>query len=315
MLGGGTVTGFAMRSAKRGNPGRSSGGIETNRPSAIAETTREHSQLAGMQDRHNGKRGLLIYLDGVIYQSGRLIPGALEALDWIETRQIPHLFVTNTTSRPRAALLEKFETLGFSAAIDEIMTPVVAALQWLELQQLRRVALFVPEATRAEFADLEIADLEQDNPVDAVVIGDLGESWSFHLLNRAFHLLMLEPRPRLLALGMTRYWRARDGLQLDVAPFIKALEHAADCEAVVVGKPAAAFFEAALARLGRGAGEVLMIGDDIVGDVDAAQKCGIDGIQVKTGKFRPSDLEGRIRPRQVLDSIAELPAWWQREMG
>ena len=118
---------------------------------------------------------------------------------------------------------------------------------------------------------------------------------------------------QLLALGMTRYWRGRNGLQLDVAPFIKALEHAASCEAVVVGKPAAAFFDAALARLRCSAERALMIGDDIVGDVDAAQKCGIHGIQVKTGKFRASDLDRAIEPFALIDSIAELPAWWRRQ--
>ncbi len=266
-----------------------------------------------MQDSKSANRGLLIDLDGVIYQSGKLIPGAVEALGWIRAQGLAHLFVTNTTSRPRAALIDKFETLGFSAEIDEIMTPVVAALQWLEAQQLRRVALFVPEATQSEFAEFEVVDVETDAPVDAVIVGDLGEAWSFHLLNRAFRLLMLEPQPRLIALGMTRYWRASDGLQLDVAPFIKALEHAADCQAVVVGKPAAAFFEAALERLQCRAEQAFMIGDDIVGDVDAAQKCGISGIQVRTGKFRESDLAGQIEPGCVLDSFADLPGWWQRQ--
>ena len=270
-----------------------------------------------MPDNNKTSRGLLIDLDGVIYQGGRLIPGAIETLEWIKRQRVAHLFVTNTTSRPRAALLDKFETLGFSAAIDEVMTPVVAALQWLEAQRLRRVALFVPDATQSEFAKLEIADVERDQPVDAVIVGDLGEDWSFHRLNRAFRLLMQEPQPRLVALGMTRYWRGKDGLQLDVAPFIKALEHAAACEAIVVGKPAAAFFEAALAGLRCAAGQALMVGDDIVGDVGAAQACGIHGLQVRTGKFRPSDLEGSIEPFAVIDSFADLPAWWQQrfELG
>ena len=75
---------------------------------------------------------LLIDLDGVIYQGDGLIDGAVAALDWIKAQQIPHLYVTNTTSRPRAALLEKFQSLGFSARLDEVMTPVVAANQWLD---------------------------------------------------------------------------------------------------------------------------------------------------------------------------------------
>jgi HAD superfamily hydrolase (TIGR01458 family) len=132
------------------------------------------------------------------------------------------------------------------------------------------------------------------------------------MLNRAFRLLMQDPAPQLIALGMTRYWRSNDGLRLDVAPFIKALEHAASCEACVVGKPAANFFAASLALLDCSAQQAFMIGDDIVGDTAAAQACGIRGIQVKTGKFREADLSGEIKPFAVLDSIADLPAWWQQ---
>jgi len=265
-----------------------------------------------MQDNETVCKGLLIDLDGVIYQSDRLIAGAVDALDWFRQQQIPHLFVTNTTSRSREALLDKFETLGFSAQIEEVMTPVVAATQWLDQHQLHSAALFVPSGTKQDFGDIESIHLDQGAAVDAVIIGDLGEAWDFRLLNRAFRFLMQDPAPRLIALGMTRYWRGRDGLQLDVAPFVKALEHAASCEAVVVGKPAPAFFESSLARLGCSAGQTLMIGDDIVGDIDAAQRCGIRGIQVRTGKFRDADLDGAIKPYALLDSFADLPAWWAK---
>jgi ribonucleotide monophosphatase NagD (HAD superfamily) len=65
----------------------------------------------------------------------------------------------------------------------------------------------------------------------------LGEGWDFATLNRAFRLLMAEPHPRLIALGMTRYWRAADGLRLDTAPFVVALQHATGIAPVVLGKP------------------------------------------------------------------------------
>jgi HAD superfamily hydrolase (TIGR01458 family) len=121
---------------------------------------------------------------------------------------------------------------------------------------------------------------------------------------------MQEPRPGLIALGMTRYWRGKEGLLLDVAPFVCALENAANCKASVVGKPAAAFFETALQRLEINADRCFMIGDDIDADIGGAQNCGIRGIQVRSGKFRESDLQGAVLPFAVLDSIAELPRWW-----
>ncbi|XP_042252835.1 phospholysine phosphohistidine inorganic pyrophosphate phosphatase-like [Thunnus maccoyii] len=35
--------------------------------------------------------------------------------------------------------------------------------------------------------------------------------------------------------------------------------------------------------------DVVMIGDDLVNDVGGAQHCGMKGVQVRTGKYRPSD--------------------------
>ena len=258
---------------------------------------------------------LLIDLDGVIYQGDRLVDGALQSLAWLKQRQIPHLFVTNTTSCSRAALLEKFTALGFEAQLEELMTPIVAANQWLKVRQMHRIAAFVTADASCDFSGVEIVSPGCDQAVDAIVIGDLGDAWDYQRLNRAFRLLMQEARPQLIALGMTRYWRSQDGLRLDVAPFIKALEHAASCEACVVGKPAAAFFAASLDLLHCAAEQAFMIGDDIVGDIGAAQACGIRGIQVRTGKFRKADLLGDIKPFALLDSIADLPAWWEQTVA
>lgn len=263
-----------------------------------------------MLDDGSVEDALLIDLDGVIYQSDRIISGAVDTLEWIRRQRIPHLYVTNTTSRSRVSLLQKFESLGFEASLDEVMTPIVAASHWLVDHGLQRTALFVPEDAQREFSEIESLPLDRVSAVDAVVIGDLGDAWDYRKLNQAFRFLLQEPRPQLIALGMTRYWRAADGLRLDVAPFVRALECAASCEALVMGKPAPAFFETSLEMLGCRAEQALMIGDDIAADIDAAQRCGIRGIQVRTGKFRPADLDGQIEPYALLDSFADLPSWW-----
>jgi ribonucleotide monophosphatase NagD (HAD superfamily) len=84
---------------------------------------------------------------------------------------------------------------------------------------------------------------------------------------------------------------------------------------VVLGKPAPEFFRAGLARVDCPAEAAVVIGDDIVGDVQGAQRVGIPGVLVRTGKFRESDLAGAIRPDAVLASIAEFPAWWRSRGG
>jgi len=256
-------------------------------------------------------RALLFDLDGVLYQGDRAIDGAIETLQWCEQRRIPHLFVTNTSSKPRRALVERLSAMGLRVSADQIFAPPVAARDYLAARDATPMALFVREATRDDFEGLEALDDAAEEGAGSVVIGDIGEAWNFGTLNRAFRLLMAEPRPVLIALGMSRYAQGKDGLVLDVAPFIKALEHAAGCEAVVMGKPANEFFEAALRKLGTAAAETAMIGDDILGDVGGAQAAGLAGVLVRTGKFRPADLGGVVKPDAILDSVADLPRWWE----
>ena len=55
-----------------------------------------------------------------------------------------------------------------------------------------------------------------------------------------------------------------------------------------------------------------MIGDDRVGDVEGAEAAGIAGALVRTGKFRPTDLEAERKPTLVFQSFAELVTWWDK---
>lgn len=258
---------------------------------------------------------VLFDLDGVLYEGEQVVTGAPEAVAWFQERKISHLFLTNTTSRPRDALVEKLAHFNIQIEEARIFTPPVAAVQWMRTNVTGAVALFVPQATKREFAELPVVDEQAESGAAAVVVGDLGEGWDYRTLNRAFRLLMAAPRPPLIALGMTRYWRAADGLRLDVAPFVVGLEHATGTEPVVLGKPAVPFYRAALERLQVNATDAVMIGDDIRGDVDGSQRAGLRGILVRTGKFQSRDFELGINPHAVLNSVAELPQWWEANIG
>jgi len=112
-----------------------------------------------------------------------------------------------------------------------------------------------------------------------------------------------------VALQHNRYWRREDGLVLDVGAYSAALEYATAKEAVVVGKPAAAFFAAALADLNARPARAVMVGDDIEADVGGAIAAGLRGILVRTGKYREDTLAASgVRPTEIVDSIADVPA-------
>ena len=55
---------------------------------------------------------VLFDLDGVFYRGEEAIPGATNVANWARDNDVPHLYLTNTTSRPRTALVEKLAGFG-----------------------------------------------------------------------------------------------------------------------------------------------------------------------------------------------------------
>ncbi|MFP4155925.1 MAG: TIGR01458 family HAD-type hydrolase [Halothiobacillaceae bacterium] len=258
-------------------------------------------------------RGILFDLDGVLYQNGKVIDGARETLAWVRDQSLPHRFVTNTTSRPRAAILDMMQKLGLPARADDLHTPLVAARKWLARHVDGPVACLVRESVRVDLEPQDLLPDEARSGAAAVIVGDLGQDWDYSRLNRAFRLLQDNPDAPLLALGMTRYFRGPDGLCLDSGPFVQALAYATGRSPRVLGKPDAAFFLAAADTLDLPARQVVMVGDDMASDCLAAMDAGLDAILVRTGKFQPADLKGERQPTAVLDSVADLPDWWRRQ--
>jgi len=246
---------------------------------------------------------LLLDLSGVIYVQDEAVPGAAEALSRFRDDGVPLRLVTNTTMRPRRSILERLERLGIEADPAELLTPATLAARRCAEAGYESVSLVVLDDLREDLEGIA----EGEGSVDAVVVGDLGDSWDYAVLNRAFRQVM--DGADLIALQRNRYWETADGLSLDAGPFVTAIEYATGREADVVGKPAPSFFELALSDLGVTADRVAMVGDDVEADVGGAIDAGLAGILVRTGKYR-EDLvrDSGIEPTATVDSIADVPA-------
>ena len=255
-----------------------------------------------MPDLPDVPAAFLLDIDGVLHVGDEPTPGAVEAL--ARLREIaPVRLLTNTTSRSRATIAAGLRGRGFTIEEDEVLTPAALVLDYCREHGYGRVSLLVSEDLRADLGDLE--DVGPDEKADAVVLGDLGDGFTADALNRAFRRL-LDGAP-LIALQHNRYWRADDGLVLDVGAYAAALEYAAGVEAVVIGKPSPDFFAAALENAGATAGEALMVGDDVEADVGGGLEAGIASILVRTGKFSDDALTASgIEPTAIVDRLADL---------
>jgi phospholysine phosphohistidine inorganic pyrophosphate phosphatase len=256
-----------------------------------------------MEPSLEGIEGLLLDLSGVVYVQDEAVPGAAESLTSLREAGIPIRLVTNTTMRPRRAILERLERLGIEADPSELLTPATLAARRCAEAGYESVSLVVLDELREDLEDIP----EGDGEVDAVIVGDLGDRWDYEVLNGAFRRLM--DGSEFIALQKNRYWETAEGLSLDAGPFVTALEYATGREAEVFGKPSDAFFQLALSDLGVGADRSAMVGDDIEADVGGAIDAGLAGILVRTGKYREELVRmSGIEPTATVDSIADVPA-------
>ena len=153
---------------------------------------------------------------------------------------------------------------------------------------------------------------------DAVLVGgadegeETGRIFSYLNLNRAF--LELEAGAELYCLHKNRWWQTADGPRLDAGAFVAGLEYAAEIEATVLGKPSAAYFGAALEALDADPELTWMVGDDLEGDIDGAQRHGMQDAARPHGQVpaRTTSRRRRSSPDGIVSSIAHLPDWLER---
>ncbi len=251
-------------------------------PSADPGRPEKHRKLRynGTDISHQGRvdmiKGVLLDLSGTLYVGNEIIPGAREVVVTLRRNDIPVRYLTNTSRSTRTDIFTKLLRMGFDISEEEFITAPAVMNSYLKEHHLKPWLLVHP-SIRGEF------DTADDPQPDAVVVCDAAESFTYENLNAAFRLLL--EGARLIAIGDNRYFKEEDGMSLDAGPFVRALEYAANCEAIILGKPSPAFFHSAADQLGCKPAEVLMVGDDVYSDVNGALKAGL----VRTGKYRPGD--------------------------
>lgn len=218
---------------------------------------------------------LLIDVDGVLRFGEAAAPGLVSFFEFLASETIPFTILSNTTRHSGEDIAYFLRQNGVNGNVKAITT-IDAAIEYIAARRLN-VRPYVSDSTRHFFEPF----VKSGKP-DAVLIGDIGEQFSFSVMNEIFQ--WLHAGCKLIAMHKNRCWMP-DGkkMQLDAGTFIHGLEYAARTEAVVIGKPSKNFFEAGLHLIGaRPFDPFLMMGDDLEADIIPAEQIGGIGIFVRT---------------------------------
>ncbi len=248
----------------------------------------------------------------MLHVSGEPIPGAIDAVRGLRATGHRIRFVTNSTTTSRRELGARLRRMGFAIDDEELQTTGDVAGKVLAG---KRVLALTMVAFLDDLDQLELIGMN----ADAVLVGGADESdepgriYSYLNLNRAF--LELQAGAELYCLHRNRWWQTAAGPRLDAGAFVAGLEYATGIDAVVLGKPSPQYFAAALEAIDADPELTWMVGDDLEGDIAGAQAQGMRTVLVRTGKFRPDDLEHTsIAPDGIVSSIAHLSDWLEQNL-
>ncbi len=290
-----------------------------------ATASRTAGELAHLRHRLAGVRGLVLDLDGVLVLRDAVLPGAIEALATLDARGIPYVIGTNVSLVSRATLSGRLARGGLSVAPDRIVSAVSAAAAWARrLQPATPLYVMVAPDALVEFDGLPLLSHERAaEPVataGAVIVGDAGDEFTPRNIQSAFGLI--RGGAQFVAMHKNRWWLTPAGVTVDSGAYVAALEFATERRALVTGKPSRTFFGEAIRMLGSRDGrvaklqprDIAMVGDDLWNDIRGAQKAGLRGVFVRSGKHGDAELarvaaeRGGRAPDAVAPSIVEIVA-------
>lgn len=252
-------------------------------------------------------------MDGVIYHGNRLLPGAMEFVQWLQAEKKRFLFLTNSSERSPAELRNKLKRLGLDVAEDHFYTSALATAGFLAGQQPEGSAFVIGEAGLINALYEAGLTMNDVNP-DYVVVGDT-RSYSYERIEKAVHLV--RAGARLIGTNPDMTGPTEQGIVPSTGALIAPIELAAGIKAYFVGKPNPLMMRHALKRLESRREETVIIGDRMDTDIIAGIEADIETVLVLSGVTSKDDLwRFAYRPHHVLNGVGEIvPAAAGRREG
>ncbi len=250
-------------------------------------------------------KGIIFDIDGVLEYQGKSCPGAPETVAALRARGVRLCFLTNSTLKSRRSAAEKLQKKGFTVYPEEVITASSATAEYLRGLRPRSIYLMLDREGVEEFTSF----LQDGENPEYVVVGDNRSRFDFDHLNHALRLLA--KGAKLIGMQNELVDSSLGDLELNVGAWAGMLEKAAGISAVYLGKPNPYVFELALRILDLGKEEALMVGDRVSTDVLGAKNFGLPSALVRSGEFRPQDLNGSVQPDYICDSVVEILSLYQ----
>ncbi|WFB36816.1 HAD-IIA family hydrolase [Kiritimatiellota bacterium B12222] len=248
-------------------------------------------------------RGFLIDMDGVIYKSNDVIPGAIEFIELLKKKNIPFSFLTNNSQRNRRDIQKKLRYLNIHVDETHIFTCAIATARFLASQTTHRSVYFIGESGLQQALYRNGFAIDDHTP-EYVVIGE-GRTANMEMIDKAVQFV--HRGSKLISTNPDPSCPTSDGIRAGCGAIVALIEQATGKQAFHIGKPNPIIFREARRALKLRMDQICMIGDTMETDIIGAVQMGMQSVLVLSGGTKEEDLpQFAYKPGMVIPNVASL---------
>ena len=254
-------------------------------------------------------KGFIFDLDGTVYLSDSLIPGADRVICLLREKGKKVVFLSNKPIQTREDYASKLTRLGIPTQPDEVINSTLVMTNYLK-KNVPQAKLFVVGETPfiEELKKAGFTITEEPQEIEYVVVA-FDRTFDYRKLNIAYQAIKLGAH--FVATNPDRTCPVEGGEIPDCAGMIAAIEAVTEKKVeIIVGKPSPIMIQTALDVLGLKPEDCILVGDRLETDIRMGKESGIATGIVLTGVTDEEKLKesksSPIQPDFVFQSIADV---------
>lgn len=251
----------------------------------------------------------LLDMDGVIYKGSQPIPGSVDTIKRLYSRNKKIIFLTNNPSGSEAAYKKKLQRMGIKADSDQIITSVKSLCHYLtgRIRNIRSRSAYVIGSRHLRNSvgktEIKLASPEADG-ADYVIMGGHTD-FNYNEIDHASRFI--RSGAKLIATNRDPYYPSEHGLSPGTGALLSSIEISGGKKALITGKPEKYIFQLALKLTGTKKNRAVIIGDSLKTDILGGVNYGIHTVLTLSGITDKKELrKSSIRPSQVISTLSSL---------
>lgn len=253
-------------------------------------------------------KSLILDMDGVVWKADTPIGDLSATFAQIRQRGLNFVFATNNGTKTPAAYQEKLRALGVEIQPGQVVTSALALAFMLGRKYPRGTKVFMigGEGIRVALEEkgFEIMSVERAPEAHVCVMG-IDRTISFNKVAEA--TLLVRAGIPFYTTNTDRTFPTPRGEIPGSGSWLSVIISATGVQPIVAGKPFPYMMELALASLGTGKTETLVVGDRLETDIAAGQAIGCPTALVLSGVSTRADAEAwQPAPDIIAESLADL---------